>query len=190
MYTRSIETQVRLSEDGQHIEGIGSIFNNVYFVPQEGFHETVKPTAFNRSLSTGRNIEVRYNHDRNHILASTELGSAKVWVDANGLNYRVKFNAADPDHQKVKAKIDSGIIKGSSFTFVPKKVSFSKDAEQRHIANLEDCDLYEVGPVNDPCNPQATASVRSAEIQQQYNNWIETQKRLEQFETLKRLFVS
>lgn len=187
MQTRSIETQVRLSEDGSHIEGIGSIFNNVYFVPQEGFHETVKATAFNRSLSTGRNIEVRYNHDKNHILASTELGSAKVWVDANGLNYRVKFNAADPDHQKVKAKIDSGIIKGSSFTFVPKKVSFSKDADNRHIANLEDCDLYELGPCNDPCSLATTATVRAndSEVQKQYKLWQETQERLANFEKMK-----
>jgi len=181
MQTRMIETKVRLSEDGQHIEGVGSLFNSVYFVPQEGMYETVRATAFNRSLSTGRNIEVRYNHDKNHILASTELGSAKVWVDSNGLNYRVRFNPADPDHQKVKAKIDSGIIKGSSFTFVPQKISFSKDAQHRHIANIEDCDLYEVGPVNEGCNPLATAFVRSvdSEIQSQYKLWIETEKRFQ-----------
>lgn len=177
MYTRSIQTEIRLSEDGNYIEGIGSLFNNVYFVPKEGFHETVRSTAFTRSLSTGRNIEVRYNHDKNHVLASTDLGSAKVWVDQEGLKYRVKYNPADPDHQKVRAKIDSGIIKGSSFTFVPKKVTFSKD-NNRHLANIEDCDLYEVGPVNDPCNPESTVKVRSA-ITDQYEMWLQTEKRIQ-----------
>ena len=104
----------------------GGLSGQVDFVPQDGFYETIGRDAFNQSLTKQQQIESRYNHSADHVLGRTDLGSLQVWTDEKGLRYRVRFNPDDPDHQKVKAKIASGLIKGSSFSFFPKKVRFDK----------------------------------------------------------------
>lgn len=177
-----IETEVclRSVDDSLYIQGYGSLFNQVYYVPQDGWFERIEPNAFTRSISEGKNINVCYNHDLNSILGNTETGTAKVWVDDKGLNYRVKFDPQDPDHQKVRSKIDKGIIKGSSMQFFPTKMKFLQDAKYRHIAVVEDCTLCEVGPVNTPVNANAPASVRSV-IQDQYQDWLKTINKIEEW---------
>lgn len=180
------EHQTRFAEEnGEHfIEGYASLFDTVYFVPQEGFHERMDQRAFDRTLAKGGVIEARYNHSKDHPLGRTDLGTLKVWRDDKGLRYRIKYDPADPDHQKVKAKIASGLIKGSSFRFVPKDVKWER-SEGKYVARIMDCEVEEVGPVNNPCSPSATVSYRSQDevpsMADQFKLWQETQERLKLF---------
>jgi len=177
---RSIQTEIRVSADGKYIEGIASRFGSYYHVPQEDCYETVKPYAFQRSLASGRDITVNYDHDKHSVLGSTELGTAKVWVDEEGLKYRVKFDAEDPDHQRVRAKINSGLIKGSSFVFHPIKRRYSR-SQQGVLQTIEEAELLDLGPVILPCDPTSVAYVRSINTDPEYLLWLESEKRIRKF---------
>ena len=178
------ETKMIEDNGKKYITGYASVFNKTYAVPAEGIHEKINPNAFNRSLASGRVVESRYNHSKDHVLGNTDLGSLTLWTDKKGLRYKVPFNEADPDHQKVKAKIDSGLIKGSSFAFQPTQLRFTRDGD-RDICEVMECELFEVGPVNNPISDATEASVRSSDdkglISEQYKNWKATQDRIEKF---------
>lgn len=172
----------------QYIEGLGSKYNHLY--QADGMWERVAPFAFSRSIADGHPIEAKYNHSRDHLLARSDLGNLKVWESEQGLHYRIQFNPSDPDHIKVKAKIDAGLVRGSSFQGRPKKYRFLKE-DGKYIVEHQELELVEVGPVNNPANSEALAMVRSADcdrsenLKSELNRFIETQKRLERHQNRK-----
>lgn len=190
MESRFNTLQTRLVEHSgnQWIEGYATVFETPYYVPQEGFTETINRNAFTGSIASGKPIESRYNHDRNHILGRTDLGTMQVWIDTQGVRYRVKFNVDDPDHLKVKAKLESGLIQGSSMTFLPKRHQF-KAVGNTYVCEIIEADLYEAGPVNDPCNLAATAAVRDSSskshLSDEFQRFLKTQKLLQKLTMIK-----
>tara|TARA_R110002095_G_scaffold117928_2_gene102858 strand:+ start:1809 stop:2399 length:591 start_codon:yes stop_codon:yes gene_type:complete len=179
--------QTRFMEDvnEHYIEGYATIFDNVYHVPQEGWHETISRSAFDKSIASGQVIEIRYNHSQDHVLDRSDL-TAKIWNDGIGVKYRTKYNPDDPDYQKVKAKIASGLIGGSSMAFLPTKYRW-KRSDNKDVLEITEGKFFECGPVNNPCNPEATANVRNTSgekspLQSEYKNWKRTQDLISKIE--------
>ena len=177
MYLRFSEnTETRfVDESGQNfIEGYATTFDNVYYVPQEGLYERISNNAFDKSLASGQVMESRYNHSRDHVLGRSDLGSVRCWNDGKGIRYRVKYNPADPDHLKVKAKLESGLIRGSSLAMVPTDIQFTEE-NGKDVATIREAMLFECGPVNDPCNLASTVTVRSQDdmptMKERYAEW-------------------
>ena len=178
-----------MTSDGHFIEGYATTFDNVYYVAQDQWHERVRSQAFDKSIVSGQPVESRYNHSPDHVLGRSDLGTVQIWKDENGIRYRTKYNPADPDHQKVKAKIESGLIRGSSVAMYPHKVRWSNEGG-KHILNIEEATLAECGPVNNPCNIEAVATVRSEsdkesiDLQQSYKDWLYSQNEFEKLDSL------
>jgi len=189
VYLRFCETETRLTEHNgsQFIEGCASRYNSTYFVNSEGFHERIDSGAFTESLASGQPVESRYNHDANHVLARTDLGSLQVWTDEDGLKYRVRFDEQDPDHCKIRAKLNSGLIRGSSVAMLPTDVQF-REEDGKDVCIIRQAVLRECGPVNTPANLATDVSVRCADdtptLRQRYQNWKATQRLLEIAESL------
>ncbi len=105
--------------------------------PNGKFVEQVEPKTFERAISRGKAIELRFNHGR--VLGSTADETLELREDAIGL--RAKATISDPE---VIEKARKGELRGWSFGFRKAKDRWEawKDGIQRRY--LEDFELSEV----------------------------------------------
>jgi HK97 family phage prohead protease len=82
-----------------------------------GFREVIAPGAFTRALERGDTIKLLYDHDTAAVLASTDNGTLELREDEIGLHMWARVDMADPDVQRVSAKLRSGIVDQMSFAF-------------------------------------------------------------------------
>ncbi|WP_254513852.1 HK97 family phage prohead protease [Anatilimnocola floriformis] len=76
-----------------------------------GMHYRVNRHAFDKVITSKLQIPIWYNHDDNYILDP----AGEITPDDFGMAYSLRFDADDPDHAKVRAKIRKGIVQGSSW---------------------------------------------------------------------------
>jgi HK97 family phage prohead protease len=87
----------------------------------------------------------------------------RLAIDAKGLRYEIDV----PDTQMgrdVVTMIGRGDLSGSSFAFIPKRVTWIEE-ETRLIRVLEDVQLYDTGPVTYPAYEATSTGLRAAESQ-------------------------
>lgn len=129
--------------------------------------ERIRPGAFDRAIKDGQDARALFNHDSAALLGRVSSGSCRLSLNDRGLAYEIDVDDADPDHQRVCAKIDRGDVTGSSFAFLARAVSWQElrleDDSWLYVRWLEDVDLFDVGPVTWPAY-EATTAGRSAEL--------------------------
>lgn len=118
--------------------------------------ERVSPTAFAEIAQ--HDVRGLINHDPSQLLGRTP-NSMQLSVDATGLRYEIPYDASDPDHVRLLAKIQRGDITGSSFAFKIEKESWEK-REKTYYRTLERVKVYDVGPVTFPAYDATTATSR------------------------------
>jgi HK97 family phage prohead protease len=142
---------VRVLPDGSMtLGGYAAIFNAL---SQDlgGFVEQIAPTAFDNTLARAeRNVLGSFNHNLDMLLATRDSGTLQVSVDTIGLPYLMNLDSADPDAQRVAAKVASRKVKGSSFTFSVRNEEWSTTDNGYPLRTLTDVVLYELGPVASP----------------------------------------
>jgi HK97 family phage prohead protease len=110
-----VAVQMRAAGDGEAtISAYAAVWNR-YSQNLGGFVERIDPDAFTESLVDDDQI-ASYNHDYAALLGRRSSGTLIVEADAFGLRYDIPFDGADPDHVRVKRKIERGDLRGSSFT--------------------------------------------------------------------------
>jgi HK97 family phage prohead protease len=128
--------------------------------------ERIMPGAFDSAIRDNHDVRALFNHDPSMILG--RLGTTlRISSDATGLRYAID----PPDTQvgrDVVQLLSRGDVSGSSFAFVPLKVSWEElhDTESRkvtYVRKIEDVQLLDVGPVTYPAYESTTAGVRAAE---------------------------
>jgi HK97 family phage prohead protease len=183
--TTEHQTQIVERDGKKEISGYGAIYYDG--TPSSEYHlgdnlyERIQPGAFDRPLAERENVEIRYNHSDDFILGDVE-GGAVVKVDDKGLRYSLPYDAADPQHQTVLAKINKGLIRGSSIGMYGPQYRFTQE-NGKDIAWVTGVKkIRDVGPVGRPAYTGATATIRSADCDEQYQAWLkrkaETEKRL------------
>ncbi len=129
--------------------------------------ERIMPGAFDRAIEDQHDVRALFNHDSSMVLGRSESGTLKLASDATGLRYVV-----DPPNTQIGRDVvellSRGDVSGSSFAFLPTKVSWEDrmDSDTRkvtYIRKIEDVELLDVGPVTYPAYDSTTAGVRSAE---------------------------
>jgi HK97 family phage prohead protease len=156
-----VTVELRASDDSPRIGGYGAVFNK----PSDnlgGFTEVVMPGFFNDwRAKNWPGVMARYNHDDNQLLGTVAGGTLRLQVDDTGLYYEVAPPAARGD---VVELVGRGDVRGSSFAFrVPPGgddwAMSDLGFPQRSL--LGGGQLVDVGPVNSPAYPDATAGLRS-----------------------------
>jgi len=135
------------------IEGYGAVFMS-YSRNLGGFVEQIDPVAFNATLSQrDRDVVGLVNHDPNWLLASTQSGTLELGTDGTGLRYRMLLDPSDPDAVRAMAKIKSGKMRGSSFSFRTLEDAWGQTEQGYPLRTLRSVEIFDTGPVTMPAYP-------------------------------------
>lgn len=165
--SRSFAAPVEMRSDSQYFGGLGALYYDGTPATQAtlwgGIIERFYPGTFDEFLKSSDECFCSFDHDIDSLLARRSSGSLTIESVAKGLDYRAKYDASDPDHQRVFAKIKRGDVRGSSVIFrvMPDGDDFSmeKGVYVRHIRKAW---LMDIGPTHKPVYDGTTAEPRSA----------------------------
>ena len=167
-YRNVAAPELRADGDTTTLSGYAALFN-VYSQDLGGWVEQIAPTAFDGTLSRSeRNVLGSFNHNLDLLLATRDSGTLDLTVDGNGLAYAMQLDMSDPDAQRVAAKVASGKVRGSSFSFAVREggVAWGTTESGYPMRTVTDAVLYELGPVASPAylqtqNDGAAVALRS-----------------------------
>lgn len=174
------------ADGSQIIEGYAAVFYRegdltTQFEIWPGFVERIRPGAFDRALLEKHDVRALMNHDSSLLLGRTSAGTLRLSTDQIGLRYEIDFDSSDPDHLRAKSKLERGDMDGSSFAFLPTRSVWIEDGDIE-IREIEDCDLFDVGPVTWPAYEGTTAGMRSKSETDSLRAELAERKRLRQSE--------
>jgi len=162
----SIATRAKEPAAPKVITGYGAVFYNAAdpgteYTMWSDFVERVMPGCFDRSI---REDDVRsfFNHDENQILGRNQAGTLALSIDPTGLRYDVE----PPDTELGRSVFEAvrrRDVSGSSFMFAEGDVVWRQIGDLV-IRELNEVQLWEVGPVVFPAYPSSTSEVRSAMV--------------------------
>ena len=165
--------QVRTAKgDTPGIEGYAAVFDEEYVLwDGASFRvvEIVKPGTFTRALKEKQDVRCLFNHDANNLLGRTAAGTLRMKQDNKGL----QFTNDMPDTQlgrDVRTSVDRGDLDGCSFAFNVTKQTWreeKKDGVTISTREIEDVDLFDVGPVTYPAYTGTSVGARSSELRSQ-----------------------
>jgi HK97 family phage prohead protease len=158
-----VEARAAKEEAEPRIIGYGAVYYDAADAGSEyrlwdDMLERVMPGCFDRAI---REDDVRsfFNHDENQILGRNKSGTLALSVDSRGLHYEI----TTPDTQAGRdttTSIRRGDVTGSSFMFLPRDTTW-REVDGVFIRELNDVELWEVGPVVFPAYQSTTSEVRN-----------------------------
>ena len=175
--TTRLRLESRAEGELPTIVGYGAVFYDG--TPETEFKlwsdtvERIAPGAFDRSMKEDDPASF-LNHNPDNILGRKSAGTVRLKVDKRGLLYEIDPPNTEPARVAVTA-IERRELLGSSFTFVPKRVVWIEE-DDLEIRQIEDVELWEVGPVMFPAYAGTTTGIRSGDaeieaIRQEHAAW-------------------
>jgi HK97 family phage prohead protease len=158
---RLFPTQVEVRSGVGHaatIVGYASVFDRPYrIIDWRGdYHETVAPSAFNKTLSDG--ADVRYLFDHAGLpMARTKSGTLRLSVDETGLLYEAQIDRRQQAAADLAIAIERGDVDQSSMAFDTVQDEWAEDRSTRRLTEVK---LYDVSSVTYPANEDTTAGIR------------------------------
>lgn len=163
-----VEERAANSNDGFDFGGLASRVGNEYVLYENDtdvWTEEIAAGAFDGVL--GDDVRVLFNHKDSHILGRTKSGTAKVWVDGDGLRYAWKNDTEISYAKDLSISIKRGDIDQSSFGFTSADTNSTyitytrEDGKRVHKRTINAFDvLWDTSPVTYPANPETEASMR------------------------------
>ncbi len=127
-------------------------------------YERIMPGAFDKAVKEN-DVRACFNHDGNLILGRTKSGTLLLTLDSLGLRYEIDAPDTQLVRDQVLSPIERGDVSGSSFMFIPRKVNWVEETRDDGIVlefrEIEDVELWEVGPVTFPAYESTTTGARS-----------------------------
>lgn len=166
---RSTKSPVKIQARGDGakvLTGYGAVFYSAGDAGSEyrlwdDMHERIMPGAFDRAIREGQDVRCMYNHE--HLMGRTKSGTMRMFVDSKGLGYECDMSESSTC-KDVAIGIDRGDISGSSFSFVATRSTWleeTRDGKTVWVRQVEECDLFDQGPVDFPAYESTTAAMRS-----------------------------
>ena len=139
-----------------------------------------------RATTEGDDVRGLFNHDPNILLGRVGAGTMELVADDVGLRYEI----SPPDTQAARdvvAMIERGDLDGSSFSFVPGRVTWA-EAGSQVVRQIEDFKIvHDTGPVTFPAYEGTTAAVRSLDgVRAEYEAHLANQRVAEMILTRRR----
>jgi len=155
--------QVRAKSGEPGLEGYSAVFNEQYDIGY--FVETIKPGAFARALKDKQDVRCLFNHDSNNLLARSKSGTLALSEDSTGLFFSATTDPEMTIAADVQRMIARGDLDGCSFAFSVAKQTWREEkddaGEMVLYRDIEDVDLYDVGPVTYPAYEGTSVKTRS-----------------------------
>lgn len=164
---RSFAFPVEMRADNQYFGGLGALYYDG--TPRteaklwEGMVERFYPGTFDEFLRSTDDCFCSFNHNIDRcFLARRASGTLEIESVSAGLQYRAKYDPADPDHQSVFAKIKRGDVRGSSVIFrvLPDGEDFSME-KGNYVRHVRSAWIMDIGPTHMPVYEGTTAEPRS-----------------------------
>jgi Escherichia/Staphylococcus phage prohead protease len=149
------------------LEGYAAIFGEDYVLYEsKSFKmiERVKQGAFTRALEEKQDVRCCFNHNPDNVLARTTNGTLVLDQDKKGLSYDADLDARTHIAQDVRCFVDRGDVTGCSFAFSVRKQTWTEveeDGFTTYQREIEDVDLYELGPVLFPAYEGTSVGARA-----------------------------
>lgn len=146
--------ELKFNDDEWKIEGYASVFNSV-----DKVGDTILPGAFKKSLESGREIKMYYEH-----LRFLKPGKWDVFAeDEKGLSVSGHLTRDHSLAKDVRAELRHKTLGGMSIGFtIPKGGAEEKDDGGRIIKSV---DLIEVSLTGNPAEPKATIDSFKSELE-------------------------
>ena len=105
-----------------------------------------------------------FNHSWNQLLGRSRPGTLALRADDIGLHYEIDTSDTTIGRDTVTS-INRSDIDGSSFRFIARNVTWeeitNEDGDTIYIRNINEVELYDVGPVTYPAYSGTAAGTRS-----------------------------
>jgi HK97 family phage prohead protease len=161
-YHADVEVRAGIGSQPPTIVGYASIFDEPYQVADwmGQYTETVRRSAFNRSLANGADVRYFYNHE-GLVLARTKSGTLKLSTDDRGLHYEAQPDPLITVAADLMRSIERGDVDQSSFVFEALDQRWDDAYENRELFEVK---LWDVSSVAFPASETTTAGLRAAEL--------------------------
>lgn len=169
MEKRSCEGNFRVSIDDKVItlRGIAVPYNKLSTNQIPGYPPEIKerilPGAFKRSIESGANVFMFWNHEQKYVLGRTSKGTLRLKEDDDG----IQFENNPPDAQWVKDLIPSikrGDIANMSFGFKNDVAPTWTKEDGINITNVRAATLNEISIVTHPVYEATNVFSRGADF--------------------------
>ena len=153
----------KISADERELSGYAIVFNSL---SQDlgGFKERIAPSAVDRTLRGGKNVDALLDHRRESltILGNTDTGTLRMTKDRDGLRVRI----TPPNTSAAKDAIEvirAGLVKGMSFAFrVWPNGDDWEEEDGLLVRTVTDMEFSEVSVVVNPAYLDTEISARTA----------------------------
>lgn len=113
-----------------------------------GFRERFARGSLSKTLGEQRDIGLLYSHDSAAVLASTRAGNLRLDPQDEALRYEADLSLADPDVQRLNAKMEAGTVTKMSFGFRAVRDRWDdKDERGVPIRTVTEAQLIEISAV-------------------------------------------
>lgn len=157
--------EIRDEQSGPVMHGYATTFNQPYTVRDKYgiFEETMKPTAFDRTLANrGDKIHLLVAHG-GIPLAATHSRTLELTVDERGLKYSAGLDMRSPLAQTVASAVERRDMDEMSIGFQIPKGGDTWNAEQTE-RSINEAKLFELSVLPRGANPNTEAGMRAEDI--------------------------
>lgn len=148
------QVELKFNDDEWRVEGYASVFNSV-----DKVGDTILPGAFQKSLDSGIEIKMYYEHNR--LLKPGKWES--MVEDDRGLKSAGQLTRGHSLASDLRAELRHGTVRGMSIGFYIPEGGFEKrDDGGRNINEIE---LIEVSFTGSPAEPKAVVTAWKSELE-------------------------
>jgi uncharacterized protein len=173
----NVQVEERADGSVSRISGYGAVYYDgtpeTEYELWPGVRERIMPGFFDRAIKEKQDVRGLFNHDPSLLLGRTASGTMQISVDSVGAKYDIEPGKTTVASD-VREHISRGDVDGSSFAFSIRSETWKKDGEFE-IRELNDGDIYDMGPVTYPAYEKTTAGLRYAgddqEARSSYDKW-------------------
>jgi Escherichia/Staphylococcus phage prohead protease len=166
-FVKGAEVRAKGDDAKPRLEGYAAVFGEDYVLYDSKYFrmtERIKPGAFSRALEEKQDVRGLFNHNADNVLARTANGTLRLSQDKKGLPFDLDLDARTRVAQDVRCFVDRGDVTGCSFAFTVRKQTWTETEEDgftTYLREIEDVDLYDVGPVTYPAYEGTSVGARA-----------------------------
>ena len=159
---RSFRIEFRADNESRRVEGYAAIFESR--TDMGWYEEEIGRDAFTGADMSG--VRALFNHNPDHLLASTTGGTLSLAVDERGLKYSFDMPNTSMGNDMLEM-MRRGDLTQSSFAFRVKSQTWTETEGQPDLRTITAIEgVYDVSPVTYPAYEDTDVALRSKQAQQ------------------------